>query len=586
MIAGAALLVLAAWSPFALLRLIPMMEIAAASVTNQRASMSRAAGSAGIQTPAAYMRQAMDRNSRPSTSPANATAWPRTMYWQSRSTEQSGARTANAPQGESAMRGTQGGGSQARPSSNSSGGTVYPTGQQRGATTSPGSQRGSATQTDSPPASGTRLRVLRRTAPDAPRSRRLRVTEGANERGQAALTPASAPLERRGSSAAPLRVPPGAGDRGGSHRRGDPDAHDERRHRDRIRARTRAQRSGVLLLAYRWPFRRERLPIAGRHAARRVRRAARLRLDCLPQAGVQPWTGGRPEPIAKLPDAGRDLELLAAPLQGEQVGVIKDSRARTYTAALAVKVTSFGLLDRGEQESRQAGWGGVLAGLAREGSPVSRIQWIERTSARRRGRDRSVPRRGLDEDAAAPVDSAPIKAVPRADERRAGCHGRITTSSSCLQIDAKRLAWRQMKRARREASGPDAGAMRCPAARTRGARRPPLPPADVQVDRGAWYCRPGTLAAATPRGPLDPVVAARRLAPVSSTSADPDRDGVTEEMQGLASVCIGDVLEPHTGPAARSTPPTGSLGWPRIDVGAAFLSPLLLHAQMVRAVAS
>ena len=32
MIAGAALLVLAAWSPFALLRLIPMMEVAAASV--------------------------------------------------------------------------------------------------------------------------------------------------------------------------------------------------------------------------------------------------------------------------------------------------------------------------------------------------------------------------------------------------------------------------------------------------------------------------------------------------------------------------------------------------------------------------
>jgi hypothetical protein len=154
MIAGAALLVLAAWSPFALLRLIPMMEIAAASVTSQRASMSRAAGSAGIQTPAAYMRQAMDRNSRPSTSPANATTGG-TTYWQSRSAEQSGARTANAPQGESAMRGTQGGGSQAGPSSNSSGGTAYPTGQQRGATTSPGSQRGSATQTDSPPASGT-----------------------------------------------------------------------------------------------------------------------------------------------------------------------------------------------------------------------------------------------------------------------------------------------------------------------------------------------------------------------------------------------------------------------------------------------
>jgi hypothetical protein len=64
MIAGAALLVLAAWSPFALLRLIPMMEVAASTVVGQRASMSRATAAAGIQTPAAYMRQAMDRSSR------------------------------------------------------------------------------------------------------------------------------------------------------------------------------------------------------------------------------------------------------------------------------------------------------------------------------------------------------------------------------------------------------------------------------------------------------------------------------------------------------------------------------------------
>ena len=63
MIAGAALLVLAAWSPFALLRLIPMMEIAAASVVTQRSSMSGAAGSAGVHSPASYMRQAMDRHS-------------------------------------------------------------------------------------------------------------------------------------------------------------------------------------------------------------------------------------------------------------------------------------------------------------------------------------------------------------------------------------------------------------------------------------------------------------------------------------------------------------------------------------------
>lgn len=79
MIAGAALLVLAAWSPFGLLRLIPMMEIAAASVVGQRAALSGAAGSAGVHSPASYMRQAMDRQSRASTSPAHSGV-PRTVY--------------------------------------------------------------------------------------------------------------------------------------------------------------------------------------------------------------------------------------------------------------------------------------------------------------------------------------------------------------------------------------------------------------------------------------------------------------------------------------------------------------------------
>ncbi len=53
MLAGSALLVLAAWSPFALLRMIPMMEVAAANVGSQRASMSAAAGSPSPRTPRA-----------------------------------------------------------------------------------------------------------------------------------------------------------------------------------------------------------------------------------------------------------------------------------------------------------------------------------------------------------------------------------------------------------------------------------------------------------------------------------------------------------------------------------------------------
>ncbi|HEV7564537.1 MAG TPA: type IV secretion system protein [Microbacteriaceae bacterium] len=61
MVAGAALLVLAAYSPFALLRVIPLLEGAASSVGQSRSTMGGAAASAGVQTPAGYMRQAMSR---------------------------------------------------------------------------------------------------------------------------------------------------------------------------------------------------------------------------------------------------------------------------------------------------------------------------------------------------------------------------------------------------------------------------------------------------------------------------------------------------------------------------------------------
>ena len=84
------------------------------------------------------------------------------------------------------------------------------------------------------------------------------------------------------------------------------------------------------------------------------------------------------EPVALPPQVG-GLALLAAPLRGEDVGIIKDTRAKTYTAVLAVRVRSFGLLDQTEQERRLAGWGSVLAGLSRESSPVRRLQWLERT---------------------------------------------------------------------------------------------------------------------------------------------------------------------------------------------------------------
>jgi hypothetical protein len=59
------------------------------------------------------------------------------------------------------------------------------------------------------------------------------------------------------------------------------------------------------------------------------------------------------------------------------IGVLEDDRAHTVTAVLEVRGHSFALLGPVEQDARVAAWARVLASLAREGSAVHRLQWVE-----------------------------------------------------------------------------------------------------------------------------------------------------------------------------------------------------------------
>jgi hypothetical protein len=61
------------------------------------------------------------------------------------------------------------------------------------------------------------------------------------------------------------------------------------------------------------------------------------------------------------------------------VGVVKDVRRRTYTAALEARGRSFNLLDEEEQARAVEAWASILASYGRESSGISRLQWIERT---------------------------------------------------------------------------------------------------------------------------------------------------------------------------------------------------------------
>jgi hypothetical protein len=77
-------------------------------------------------------------------------------------------------------------------------------------------------------------------------------------------------------------------------------------------------------------------------------------------------------------------------------GVVMDGRSRTATAVLAVRGHSFALLGPDDQDARLGGWARVLAALAREGSDVHRVQWVESclpddgTATRTHQRDRAV----------------------------------------------------------------------------------------------------------------------------------------------------------------------------------------------------
>ena len=58
------------------------------------------------------------------------------------------------------------------------------------------------------------------------------------------------------------------------------------------------------------------------------------------------------------------------------MGVVHDRAARTLTASLSLRGGSFALLGADEQDRRVDAWASVLSSLAREGSPVHRVQWI------------------------------------------------------------------------------------------------------------------------------------------------------------------------------------------------------------------
>ena len=126
------------------------------------------------------------------------------------------------------------------------------------------------------------------------------------------------------------------------------------------------------------------------------RRAVQPALSDVARVGTTEAGAARAAPPAVL----HGVSISAAPevAGSPPMGVVRDVKAGTLAAMIAVRGRSFSLLDLTEKQRRLDAWGTVLAGLCRDGGPVHRLQWIERaTPGERDGLHRYL------EDSARPV---------------------------------------------------------------------------------------------------------------------------------------------------------------------------------------
>lgn len=335
----------------------------------------------------------------------------------------------------------------------------------------------------------------------------------------------------------------------------------------------------VLLVPVRGRTLEQWVPILGRFAlarqSGRIRfRSARSQLGhvvALPEGGLEPRG---PSPPWSLPGELAGLEFLEGELtQYERVrfGAVADRGARTFTAALRVRGRAFALLGPAEREERLADYGAVLAALARDSSPVRRIGWVERTlpadgdelgdyllEAKRAGSSFQEPAEEL-------VSYLQLLG-------RAGDVAEEHELTFAIQIDARRSSAR---RAIARIGGGDSGALAVLAGELGQL---------IELLDGAGI---------TPTG----VLTARGLSGAIRDCYDPwgRRARARRLDRGLPA---DGQIAPHTaGPMVREEAfshiaADGALHctlwaaeWPRVDVRALFLQPLLMDTQATRSIA-
>jgi hypothetical protein len=336
---------------------------------------------------------------------------------------------------------------------------------------------------------------------------------------------------------------------------------------------------GVLLVEVRGRTLEQWTPVivrfwVGRYSARARFRSQRAKLGhvvAVPNGELDPQ---QPDAAWSLPGELAGLEFLEGQLvayQGARFGVVKDTRAGTFTAALRVRGRAFALLGPAEREQRLADYGAVLAALARDDSPVRRISWLERTLPGDGDELGDYLLEAKRHDAS--LSDPPEELVSYLQLiGRAGDVAEEHELTFAVQVDARRPAAR---RAITRLGGGDLGALA------------------VLAGEVGQLIELLDNAAITPTG----VLTRRGLAAQIRDAYDPwGRQG---RQRQLDRSLLGETgIAPHrAGPTARSEHWShlacdGALHctlwaaeWPRIDVRALFLQPLLMASQTTRTIA-
>jgi hypothetical protein len=251
------------------------------------------------------------------------------------------------------------------------------------------------------------------------------------------------------------------------------------------------------------------------------------------------------------------IRLVEIPYRGRKVGAISERAGRRLTLLLVGRAPGFALADEGEQQQRLAVWGEVLKGACR--GAVRRIQWVERTApAQGDGLARWLHGQ---RDPTIALDGALGRSYLELIHTSAQA-GREHEVMLAVQIDAALM--RSDERHRRHET---------------------LIAAAEQVSRGL----------ARARVQLDAALTVGGLARVLRTGFDPyvhrqlaalrTAGGSDELSQAAAWPAATRETWAHyvTDAAVHATYEIG--GWPRAEVGPAFLGGLLAPSEHVRAVA-